>query len=312
MYIIISALFTNVNAMNKNLKKTLKQFSSISLEQLNSSVSFLDRIDIKYLIHENELAEILEKFKEHFYVLEIWWHTIFTYDNVYMDTKNLHFYYQHQNQEDNRMKVRSRLYTESNYSFFECKQKSWKTTRKFRFQQQEINHWLLYNEIIWFHNGVYQTLYGKEQKDLIFPSLKTKYHRITLCSKSNDERVTIDFNLHFEDLRIHNNNRIKKNSKLWVWNTYDIENLVMIESKSMNTHCISHDIMSTFNKSTAKACSKYCLWLYYFEKVKERSTFQDTINSIEKIRRSGDNQSQELKETIIKSLPLYEKQVIKV
>ena len=86
----------------------------------------------------------------------------------------------------------------------------------------------------------------------------------------------------------------------------------MIESKSMNTHCISHDIMSTFNKPTAKACSKYCLWLYYFEKVKERSTFQDTINSIEKIRRSGDNQSQELKETIIKSLPLYEKQIMKV
>jgi hypothetical protein len=110
--------------MNKSVKKTLKSFSSISLEQLNSSVSFLDRIDVKYLIHESQLAEILEQFREHFYVLEIAGHSIFTYDNVYMDSKHLTFYYQHQKGEDNRMKVRSRLYKESHYSFFECKQKS--------------------------------------------------------------------------------------------------------------------------------------------------------------------------------------------
>jgi VTC domain len=271
--------------MNKNVKKTLKSFSSISLEQLNSSVSFLDRIDVKYLIHEAQLSNILEQFKEHFYVLEIAGHTIFTYDNVYMDTKNLAFYNQHQNQQDNRMKVRSRLYTESHYSFFECKQKSGKTTRKFRFQQDELKHGLLYNELLSFHNGVYQTLYGNEQKELIFPAIKTKYHRITLCSKNNDERVTIDFNLHFEDLRSEAK-KGKKQQSNHLANTYDIPNLVMIESKSMSTNCVSHGIMKDFKVPTAKACSKYCLGQYYFEKVKEWSTFQDTINTIEKIKRA--------------------------
>ncbi len=293
--------------MNKNLKKTLKSFSSISLEQLNSSVSFLDRIDVKYLIHESRLAEILQQFQEHFYILEIAGHTIFTYDNVYMDSKNLTFYYQHQNQQDNRMKVRSRLYTESHYSFFECKQKSGKTTRKFRFQQDELKHGLLYNELLSFHNGVYQTLYSTEQKDLIFPAIKTKYHRITLCSKNNDERVTIDFNLHFEDMR--SDLKSHKNKKNHLTNTYDIENLVMIESKSMNEHCISHEIMKQFHIPTAKACSKYCLGLYYFEKVKEWSTFQDTINTIEKIKRAKNTSDLYSSQSAIEAvLPNYETQ----
>jgi hypothetical protein len=166
---------------------------------------------------------------------------------------------------------------------------------------------LLYNELLSFHNGVYQTLYSSEQKDLIFPALRTKYHRITLCSKNNDERVTIDFNLHFEDLRSDISSQKKKRNHLA--QTHDIENLVMIESKSMNEHCISHEIMKQFHIPTAKACSKYCLGLYYFEKVKEWSTFQDTINTIEKIKRAKNNTDFYSSQVAIQTvLPNYETQ----
>jgi hypothetical protein len=33
------------------------------------------------------------------------------------------------------------------------------------------------------------------------PSLRTAYKRITLCSKNNDERITIDFDIHIQDMR---------------------------------------------------------------------------------------------------------------
>ncbi len=154
---------------------------------------------------------------------------------------------------------------------------------------------------------MYQTLYSTEQKELIFPSVRTKYHRITLCSKNNDERVTIDFNLHFEDLRPH---ATKKNNKTpGVTSMYDVPNLVMIESKSMSDHCISSDIMKSFDIPTAKACSKYCLGLYYFEKVKEWSTFQDTINMIEQIKRAKNAKELENSETTLAQiLPQYQTQ----
>jgi hypothetical protein len=35
----------------------------------------------------------------------------------------------------------------------------------------------------------------------ITPSLKTHYKRLTLCSKDNSERVTIDFDVELKDIR---------------------------------------------------------------------------------------------------------------
>lgn len=54
-----------------SLFDTLNDFSSISLEQLNSSVSFLDRIDVKYLVHTSQLADIIKELKDNFFVLNI-------------------------------------------------------------------------------------------------------------------------------------------------------------------------------------------------------------------------------------------------
>jgi hypothetical protein len=35
----------------------------------------------------------------------------------------------------------------------------------------------------------------------IFPSIETKYNRLTFCSKKNDERLTVDFNIALSDIR---------------------------------------------------------------------------------------------------------------
>ncbi len=32
------------------------------------------------------------------------------------------------------------------------------------------------------------------------PTMRTLYKRITLCSKKNDERITIDFDIHIQDV----------------------------------------------------------------------------------------------------------------
>jgi len=104
--------------------KTLNQFQPISLSQLNATARFLDRIDTKYILSFEQLQELLPTFADQFYILQIGEHRIFTYDNVYMDTDDLLFYYQHERWVKPRMKVRSRCYVESNLSFFEAFLKS--------------------------------------------------------------------------------------------------------------------------------------------------------------------------------------------
>lgn len=52
--------------MGTDLNSNLKSFNQISLSQLNSQASFLDRIDTKYLLTEEEFKNILKDLEEEF------------------------------------------------------------------------------------------------------------------------------------------------------------------------------------------------------------------------------------------------------
>ena len=58
-----------------------------------------------------------------YYKLSIKNNSIFTYDNIYMDTDDFLFFHQHERGQSSRMKVRTREYVDSNIAFFECKQR---------------------------------------------------------------------------------------------------------------------------------------------------------------------------------------------
>ena len=135
--------------MNKLISQ-LQSMSPISLEQLNATMSLMERIDKKYLIHTDQLPEILESLGDDYYVLNIQDKQVFAYDNVYMDTRDYAFYMQHQNGHKPRTKLRSRYYVDSNIAFFEFKQKNDAVTRKFRYQYEVENHGVLNNEMIKF------------------------------------------------------------------------------------------------------------------------------------------------------------------
>lgn len=258
--------------MGTDLNSTLKIFNQISLSQLNASASFLNRIDTKYILTEEEFKNILKDLEEEFYVLEIKEKSIFEYESIYMDTENYHFYYQHQNGEKNRTKVRTRNYLDSGIAFFEYKQKQKWVTRKFRYQFKDIkDHGKMSKESSKFFEGAFQSFYYKAP-ETIFPALATRYHRITFCSKSNDERVTVDFNIRLEDLR----NKWK--------DVISLDNLVILESKSMSKDWKSAEIMKKYDIKKAGSCSKYSLGLCYQAMVEDTSKFKSTMRKIEKIK----------------------------
>jgi hypothetical protein len=256
-----------------DLNQRLKSFAPISLTQLNAQASFLDRIDVKYLMSEQDFEKILSDLEENFYILEINWKSIFEYQSIYMDTVEYDFYYQHQNKEKNRTKVRTRLYVDSGIAFFEYKQKQNKTTRKFRYQMDTSGHGKMTSDSKKFFEGVYQSMYGTSPKKEILPALETHYNRLTFCSKNNDERVTVDFNVKLKDTRVKKAEQIK------------LENVVILESKSTSDKCPSQKIMEKYDIKEASSCSKYSLWIVYSWIAKEHSVFDKTIKQIEKISR---------------------------
>ncbi len=257
--------------MWSDFSQKLKAFSPISLSELNVQSSFLDRIDVKYIIPEAKFEDILGDLEKNFYLLEIDGKSIFEYSSIYMDSEKYNFYYQHQNRENPRTKVRTRLYIESNIAFFEYKQKEENVTRKFRYQFDTSEHGKIGKEATKFFEGTYQSLYGKVP-ETIFPSLETKYNRLTFCSKKNDERLTVDFHIQLKDLR---NEKTPKIS---------LENVVIIESKSNSSKCLSHKIMKKHDVKIASSCSKYGLGCAYTWVIKDFSVFEDTMKKMDGIR----------------------------
>lgn len=258
--------------MWSNLNTKLKDFHAISLTELNSQASFLDRIDTKYLITEKQLENILEELDKNFFVLEIDGKSVFSYNSIYMDTKNYDFYKQHQNKEKSRTKIRTRLYEDSNIAFFEYKQKENWLTRKFRYQFPVEEHWKMTKWKKRFFEWVYMSFYWHLPEE-ITPSLETSYKRLTLCSRDSSERLTIDFDIKLKWLR--------KNDS-WEIN---LENLVIVESKSNKVDWLSSEIMRKKWIKKSSSCSKYCLWLIY-NKIKPFPwIFDKTIDKIEKIRK---------------------------
>ena len=249
----------------------LNAFNTISLEQLNATANFLNRKDRKYIFNIQLLPEILAEFTKDYMILQIWPYKIFNYDNVYMDTENLNFYYRHQHWILPRIKVRSRLYKESNLCYFEVKQKDKHgVTRKFRYQRNPKDHGTITKNAKQFFEWVYQTLCNKKAPKLI-PIVRTTYSRITLVHKKSEERITIDFNLKAEILLN------------WKNTTIDYWNIVILESKSFTKKPPSKKIMKKHWISKIKKCSKYALSLAFAWVVEEYSRFEKTMNLLKKI-----------------------------
>ncbi|USN58376.1 MAG: polyphosphate polymerase domain-containing protein [Candidatus Peribacteria bacterium] len=257
--------------MKGQFDTTISGFKPISLSEMNAQASFLDRIDTKYLVSEKEFAQVLEKLQEDFYVLDIGGKNVFSYDSVYMDTDEYLFYKQHQNKEATRTKVRTRLYVESNLAFFEYKQKENGTTRKFRYEFPSEEHGKMTKGKKRFFEGVYMSFYG-QLPGKISPTLSSKYSRLTLCAKDSGERLTVDFNIRLKDLR-------KEGAK-----KVELNNVVIIESKSTASSCRSHEIMEEMGIKKAKSCSKYCLGLIYNEVHPFPGVFEETIEKLESLR----------------------------
>lgn len=255
----------------KGLQSILKEYTTISLDQLNASMSLLERVESKYLLDLNQLDKILAELQDKFYVLSINDVSIFTYDNIYMDTKDYLFYKQHEQGEKQRLKVRTRHYVDSgNLVYFEMKLKEGKLLRKFRYPCGIESHGQMNKDAVRFYSSLAQSLNLSYAKEILSPSIETRCKRITLCSKSSDERLTIDFDVELNDLR--------DVSPRWI----KLGNVAIMESKSKDADGYSKKLMKKMKIKEAHGCSKYCLGIFYFGRMKSHDKFKKTIKFIDK------------------------------
>lgn len=246
------------------LGKSLNEMQPITLADMKS-IRLMNRMDQKYVTNISGLLALLRLTHGRYYAQEIEGQRISSYRTVYWDAPDYPFFQRHQNGALPRTKVRARTYVDSNLSFLEVKQKNnHGKTRKTRMQVDSIDCVM--------HDGVGAD-YVKEtcghDMSTLHPTVGNRFHRLTLVNYAKTERLTIDFDLRFDNLE---NGREK-----------ELDNIVVIELKRDGR--VYSPVLAMLRELRIKPCgfSKYCMGMCYTADGIRINRFKQRLRTVERI-----------------------------
>ena len=238
----------------------------ITLDEM-SGVKLMNRIDTKYVVTEKQLRDILARICDAYYAQEVEGNRLSPYSTVYYDTPDLTMYLIHHNRHLVRDKVRVRTYVDSHLTFCEVKHKNNKgRTKKKRIVVEPVPNIIDNPEAAAF-------LAEKQPYPVgtLSPHLVTIFDRFTLVNYGKTERLTIDCNLHFENLRSGT--------------TASMAPLAVMELKQDGrARSLLKDVLFELRIHPFKI-SKYCIGTCMTRPDVKQNRFKKKLRRIEKIRR---------------------------
>ena len=222
------------------LKKCLKSY-------LTAKKYYESDIDKSY-DYFKQCVKILNDLKDNYIIVLHGEQNSQQYSTVYYDTDELDFYKAHHNGHGNRKKMRIRTY-EDGQAFLEWKQK----TNKGVTQKQRT------------------TTVDAIPDDLI-PQIEVRYNRITMYSKTFEEKLTFDFHLTF----IREDESIR------------IDEIVIAESKrTKSASSVFMDLMKK-RKILSTSFSKYCFGMASLHTSIKKNNFKHLIVQTNKLKNEYD------------------------
>lgn len=220
----------------REIIEQLQAFDPISLKEMDR-VKLMNRIDTKFAFDKNTLIQILPQLNEHYFSLEIEGKRALIYESLYFDDACFTLFHDHHNRRVNRYKFRIRNYVESNLYFLEIKHKVKGRTDKHRISTDGFHNTFSHEEGVFLKQNTHKVY------DLV-PVLTNKFKRITLVNKRENERLTLDFNLIF-------NNEL---------NSVELSELVIAELKQtkLNRNSAFYQLMKSLHLRPYRL-SKYCI-----------------------------------------------------
>ena len=241
---------------------------TITLDEM-SAIKLMNRVDTKYVISEEYCMELLRRAVDKYSVQVIGDVRACRYSTLYYDTDDLEMYTVHQNRKLTRQKIRSRTYVESGITFIEVKNKTNKgRTKKKRIAIDE-SYFARVSESP--EAAAFLRERANYAPEAIKPALATIFDRITLVNHAHTERLTIDLNLAFRNMREEGAEPT------------GIERMVIVELKQDGL-CYSpmKQILLDLRVKKFKV-SKYCLGMALSNDKIKRNRFKLKIRKIRKI-----------------------------
>jgi hypothetical protein len=248
-----------------DLKNIIDSFAPISLNDMDD-VRLMRRVDKKFVLNIHQLPVLLKKALVDYYLLEINNIREQIYETTYYDTNDYSLYTVHHNGKSNRFKIRVRKYVCSDLGFLEVKRKNNKgETIKNRIKCPDTDIQLDFAG----STGFLEKFTPFDDK-ILWPKLSNRFIRLTMVNKDLTERITLDYNLKFTDLKYH---------------TQTINsNLCIVEIKK-NRDSRKSPFLNTLSELKINPCgfSKYCIGLALLNPEVKINLFKQKIRELEKL-----------------------------
>ena len=239
---------------------------TITLEQMRS-VKLMNRIDTKYVASEEGVLRLLIEVSKCGYRAQVHGGVIAArYDTRYYDTESRDMYIVHHNRQLTRQKIRTRHYEDGAATYLEVKNKNNRGRTKKKRIEIPIENLMDFagnSEALSFIEPL-----ARYNIKSLSPAIATRFVRITIVNPELTERITIDLDLEFTDLR---SGRVGK-----------IDGMAIIEIKQDgNIRSKAKDILNTLRIKPMRI-SKYCLGTALTVDGIKRNRMIEKIRRIEK------------------------------
>lgn len=243
-----------------------RRMATTTLDQMRR-VKLMNRIDTKYVLTHEGVLRLLDEAADAGYCVQlIDGVRACRYDTLYYDTAPRDMYLAHHNRILTRQKIRTRRYVESGVTFLEIKNKSNRgRTRKKRIEiAPECFDNISHAEGV----GPFFAEHARYACEVLSPALSTRFVRITLVNDNLTERLTIDLDLHYRDMRSGRESTI--------------ERMAIVELKQDGRRASAiKDILRRMRIMPLKV-SKYCLGTTLTVEDIRRNRFKEKLREIEK------------------------------
>ncbi len=254
--------------LKKSVAIELERFDHHRLDNLRNA-NLMSRFDTKYLLPIDRLQPLLGVLRPDYSLLKIGECNQFRYESTYFDTPKFSFFHMHHNGKLNRYKVRHRRYVDTNTSFMEVKFKN----NKKRTVKDRVQLLSRRGRADRVRQLIARTLGGS-----YFPlhsSLKCCYARIAMANVHTGERLTLDFNLSFEQPHGRRQRRLDR---------------VLIAELKQGSRKADSPFVDLMNQWRYKplSFSKYCVGCCLLHAHRIRTNrFKTTLLALEKMERQS-------------------------
>ena len=254
----------------------LSTYQPITLDEM-SGIKLMNRTDTKFVTTVDRLRLLLTMAHDDYRAQEIDGKRQALYYTAYFDTPDNNMYLVHQNGHAGRQKLRIRSYVDSGLNYLEVKTKNNRgRTKKKRVDMVDVDplhpdHGIRFlrqdDQYVAYDNFLRKHL--RYDPTILSEQMENHFHRITLVNKAKTERLTIDTDLCFHNLKTGND--------------ADLTGLVIIELKRDGLQPSPILGMLRDLRIKPSGFSKYCMGSALTNPDLKRNNFKERLRLVERL-----------------------------